>query len=210
MEINFQKVAFFDVDNTIISIKSLISFIEYLEIRPQSRVKIRALGQFASRIKLQLSQNVSRTELNRQYFSLYKGVDKIALEQEAEKWFEEAEMQPNFYIDKTVAEIRRLQQEGFLIVFVTGSFLPLIAPLMKKLNVTYSLNTVPEDINNIYTGELIGEPCIGEVKRKRILRFALEHGVDLDESWAFGDDDSDCYMLDVVGQGVRVTSDFLG
>ncbi|MDO6423712.1 HAD family hydrolase [Saccharophagus degradans] len=198
------KAAFFDVDGTIISTKSMVSFARYLELNTSDAINVTALSLFLKRLYAKLSTDEARADLNRHYFSIFKGVSQAEVEKAAEEWYAEMEQAGDFYIASTVAEIKRLQAEGYRIVLVTGSFAPLLSPLIKRFNIDAALHTTPEAINGVYTGEVIGSPCIGETKRTRILRYALDNNIDLAASWAFGDDDSDLPMLKLVGNGVRI------
>lgn len=198
------RAAFFDVDGTIISTKSMVSFARYLELNKASEINVTALSLFLKRLYAKLSTDEARSDLNRHYFSLFKGVSQLDVELAAEKWYAEMESAGDFYIESTIAEIKRLQSEGYSIVLVTGSFAPLLRPLIKRFNVDGALHTTPECVGGIYTGEVIGSPCIGETKRTRVLQYALENDIDLASSWAFGDDDSDLPMLKLVGNGVRI------
>ncbi len=208
MQINIRKkAAFFDVDGTIISTKSLISFAQYLEKTDTQEIKLHSMSLFLEKLYVKFDEQVPRYELNRHYFSIYKGLSKSAIERAAKKWFLGMEQTNKFYIQKSISEMMRLKIEGYTIVLVTGSFLPLLQPLNERFEIDDILNTTLECIDDNYTGELIGNPCIGENKRARILQYALENNVDLANSWAFGDDESDLPMLQSVGNGVKVESD---
>jgi HAD superfamily hydrolase (TIGR01490 family) len=206
MQNNKRKAAFFDVDGTIISIKSLVSFVQYLEINNDAEVPLPALSIFVKNLQEKLCSESQRRQLNRHYFSIYKNISHMAITRVANKWFPDVEKSEGFYIEESIKEIKRLKREGHFIVLVTGSFLPLLLTLKERLGADDIICTTPECIDGIYTGELIGNPCIGEYKRTRVMAYAIENNIDLSKSYAFGDDDSDLYMLQTVGNGVRVAS----
>ena len=58
-----------------------------------------------------------------------------------------------------------------------------------------------------YTGKLNGPFVYGEGKVEAMQRFAYEHGIDLDESYAYSDSVSDLPMLRSVGNAVVVNPD---
>jgi HAD superfamily hydrolase (TIGR01490 family) len=206
MQINSAgKVAFFDVDGTIISIKSLVSFAQYLAQNNDQDIQLPAISIFLHNIVTKLRSDCPRLELNRHYFSMYKDLPLTLVARAANKWFAEVEEKDGFYIKESVDEIKRLKNEGYFIVLVTGSFLPLLLGLKERLGVDDIICTIPEAIDGIYTGELIGNPCIGEYKRKNIFAYAIENNIDLVNSYAFGDDDSDVHMLQAVGHGVKIS-----
>src|SRR3954453_20775280 len=61
--------------------------------------------------------------------------------------------------------------------------------------------------DGLFTGELGGAFMYGEGKVEAISRFADEHGIDLDESFAYSDSASDLPMLRAVGHPVVVNPD---
>lgn len=199
-----KRAAFFDVDDTIISVKSLVSFVQYLNDNKNHEIKLPSISVFLKNIYDGLKNGTSRAELNRYYFSIYKGISKSVVERAAYDWFIEKEKDKGFYIESTINEMQRLKKEGHVIVLVTGSFFPLLSPLTERLNIDDIIHTTPEVIGERYTGELIGTPCIGESKRIKVLEYAIKHNINLQNSWAFGDDDSDLPMLKTVGNGVRI------
>lgn len=199
-----KRAAFFDVDGTLISTKSLVSFVQFMQRQQLAEIHQPTLALFMQRIREQLQTNAPRDALNREYFSIYKGMPQAFINQLAQRWFSEMEVNDEFYIRSTLNHLRDLQAQGYKIVLVTGSFQPLLQGLKEKLGVDDLLCTLPEVVNGVYTGELIGYPCIGEQKRKAVIQYALEHQLNLADSYAFGDDVTDNYMLDIVGTAIRV------
>ncbi len=63
------------------------------------------------------------------------------------------------------------------------------------------------DADGRYTGELIGGLNYGALKIEPMRRFAAEHDIDLEESWAYSDSVSDLPMLELVGNPVAVNPD---
>ncbi|HEY0703984.1 MAG TPA: haloacid dehalogenase-like hydrolase [Candidatus Acidoferrales bacterium] len=51
----------------------------------------------------------------------------------------------------------------------------------------------------IWTGELSGEHMVGRAKMRAICGLAVQHGIDLQASYAYGDSLADCPMLEAVG-----------
>lgn len=198
------RAAFFDVDGTIISTKSLISFIHYIADQPEHGLQAPALPLFLRILSEKYHSEVPRFELNRYYFGIYRGMERARVQRAALAWLADMEKTEGFYIQSSLDEIAWFKSKGYKVVLVSGSFEPLLAPLKERLGADDLLCTTAECIQGRYTGELIGTPCIGEAKREQMLRYALGHQVDLQNSWAFGDDDSDMPMLNTVGNGVMV------
>lgn len=201
---NQRRAAFFDVDGTLIFTKSLVSFVQFMQQQQIAEIHPSKLAFFIQHIRSQLLANAPRDNLNREYFSIYKGLSVSRIEELARRWFNAMEAEGKFYILDTIAQLRKLKVQGYRIVLVTGSFQPLLEGLRETFGVDDLLCTLPEAVQGVYTGELIGNPCIGEQKRKAVIQYALTHELDLAACYAFGDDITDNYMLDIVGCGVRV------
>lgn len=182
-----------------------MSFAHYLETCVQKPIQFSSITVFLGNLQQKLQSNITRSDLNRHYFSIYKNIPRSVISQVANEWFSSEENNDEFYIKDSISELRRLKSQGYTIVFVTGSFLPLLQALQQRFDVDDILCTTLECIDDVYTGELIGDPCIGETKRKRVIKYAIENNIDLGNSWAFGDDDSDVPMLQSVGMGVRIS-----
>ena len=58
--------------------------------------------------------------------------------------------------------------------------------------------------NGRFTGELTTAPLIGEEKAKAVQRYANQHEISLEESYAYGDGSSDLPLLACVGNPVAV------
>ena len=63
------------------------------------------------------------------------------------------------------------------------------------------------DADGRYTGKLIGGLNYGALKVEPMRRFAADHDIDLDQSFAYSDSASDLPMLDLVGNPIAVNPD---
>lgn len=102
------------------------------------------------------------------------------------------------------AALRRHQDAGHRLVFITGSLDFLIAPLARALHVDAVLAARPERRDGRYTGHLHSPLPYGEGKRRLIESFAKEHGLDLPSSFAYGDSPGDVEALRAVGHPLVV------
>ena len=91
-------------------------------------------------------------------------------------------------------------------VLVSGSFEPLLRYIQLAVDADHILCTEAEVIDGVYTGEIKGQPCIGEHKRDALLKYALLHHISLSSSFAYGDDVTDMQMIEAVGYGRQVES----
>lgn len=196
------RAAFFDFDGTLIKDKSLISFLEFQKIN--STFNTEKILIMLNQLYAGLYRKQSREELNRLYYSVLKGVSTEKIESDANRWFESLDL-ASLINYPLIERANELAQLGYKIIIVSGSFFPLINQIKDFLAVDDIICSEPEKINGFYTGELTGKPCIGINKKRSVIRYSLEKNIDLENSFAFGDDETDKYMLEIVGNGVMVT-----
>ncbi|MCY4045095.1 MAG: HAD-IB family hydrolase [Cellvibrionales bacterium] len=197
-----EKAAFFDVDNTLINTKSLLSFLDFMIEKDHKNIN--KYEAFKINLKQMFINNQPRELINRHYFSVLRGHNVEYIKQLAELWVNEQIENKYFFNYELLGRVERFKKDNLRIVLVTGSFEAILEPLNRYLKADDILCSEPEIIDGIYSGELTGAACIGEGKRQAVLKYALMHNICIEESWAFGDDDTDIPMLETVGHGVRV------
>lgn len=194
-----QRYAFFDLDGTIIKIKSMMSFLNYCclhEIVAHDFDAARAL------LERHYKSGASREQLNIAYYRLYRGGKWDLIMNAGEKWFDTLEL--HAVIDSSiVSRLRQHQKQGDEVVIVSGSFEPCVAPIARHLDIRHSLTAEPEVKRGVMTGELI-QQTIGEGKVEAISRFLKHHRADSSRCYAYGDDSSDIPMLSSVGHACVV------
>ncbi|MHB8886099.1 MAG: HAD family hydrolase [Methylovirgula sp.] len=199
-----RSFAFFDVDDTIITIKSMFDFFRYwclLELKDEEK-HLRFKDTF-DRLR---RAGEGREELNRTYYRFFTGVFPDVFETAGRRWFAWAERKYPDLINRPVFEaLRQHISRGVRPVFVSGSCEALLRPLAKKCGVNDILAApllLSED--GSLSGEL-GEPqTIGEGKKRAIETFLRLHEGHAETSYAYGDDISDLPMLESVGRPVAV------
>lgn len=200
-----QKAAFFDVDGTLINSKSMVSFLEFQ--KEAVTVRVEKINIYLDAIYQGFKNNIPRENLNRFYYGVFKDVSVKSVEDDAARWFAKMISDFNFFNAPLINRARELKANNYRLVLVSGSFHTLLEQLKEHVPYDDVLCSVPEIVNDRYTGELLGQPCIGVNKKHAIIRYALDNTIDLQESYGFGDDDSDDFMLETVGYGIKVTSD---
>jgi HAD superfamily hydrolase (TIGR01490 family) len=99
-----------------------------------------------------------------------------------------------------LAKVREHQRERHLLILISGS-------------VRYMLNAVVEDIgfdhllctdlevgdDGLLTGRALGPLCIDRTKRTLAIQLAEAHNIDLLNSYAYGNHQSDIPLLELVG-----------
>jgi len=107
-----------------------------------------------------------------------------------------------------VEELTRLRNEGFTIVLVSGTPLPLLQEIGKRLNVEVLVGTKLEVNSGSYTGRVDGLHPYGRRKLQALEEAGLLDTFDLENSTAYGDSWSDRFLLESVGVPVAVNPDY--
>lgn len=194
------SAAFFDVDETLIVVKSMFAFLRfYLRERGESPS---VYDRFASQLSEAAADGVPRDEINRCYYRFYTGESAAKLAASGRRWFEQALTQ-DLWVAETEAAYRRHQEHGAKTGLVSGSFFACLDPIADHLGATWVNATQPL----IRRGELTGEvdfPMIGAQKAAALDQRARRHDLDLTRCAAYGDHPSDLPMLEHVGFPVVV------
>ncbi|MFA0751760.1 MAG: hypothetical protein SLRJCFUN_002163 [Candidatus Fervidibacter sp.] len=102
--------------------------------------------------------------------------------------------------------VRRHQEQGHRIVFVTGNLDFVLSPLAEWLGADLLAASL-EERDGLFTGRLASSPMVGKAKAEAALRYAQRHGIVLRESYAYGDSISDAFLLALVGHPIAVNPD---
>ena len=104
--------------------------------------------------------------------------------------------------------------QGHAIVLVSGTLAPLartaavvLAAKLAFRGISGSIEvcaTELEEVDGRWTGRILGPAMFGDAKAESVKRFAREHGVRLERSYAYADSLSDLPMLEAVGRPVVV------
>lgn len=197
------RYAFFDVDETLISIKSIFDFLPFWCDR-QVRSDLRQ--RFDSAFISARAEGQSREQLNRLYYGFFEQVLLRDLHAAGQEWFEDRfKCHRPPYIDRVITQLRAHQDVGVAPVFVSGSMLPLIQPLADELGVEHCLCTrLVVDAQGRLTGAIELPQTIGRGKADALRSFLYQQGVRPQDCYAYGDDISDLAMLEAVGTAVAV------
>ncbi|KAB8162279.1 HAD-IB family hydrolase [Streptomyces sp. 3MP-14] len=196
--------AFFDVDETLITVKSMFRFLEH-HFRERG-LPPDAYRRAAATLRERAAAGVSRLRTNREYYRLYAGHPVDATFAHGRSWFEAELATGTLLHEPVVSALRRHRREGALIVLVSGSFRPCLEPVAELLGADEILCGEPEIADGHWTGEL-ERPVIG-VEKGRLAREALRrHGVPMARATAYADHASDLHLLRAVGHPVVVGDD---
>lgn len=206
-------IAFFDVDETIISIKSMFSFAEFFLSRgdylpeEEGQARLRALIPASGATPRDALS--SREALNRRFYEIVlSGTPTELVRRAGAEWFEWARVSTpaGFFIRSTLNALRQHQADGARVVLVSGSFNAVLDPLARRIEVERTICTQLESHEGVYTGA-IEVPSIGVHKLARVLEVLASSGVPAADCFAYGDHESDLSMLDSVGHPVVVGND---
>jgi len=202
--------AFFDVDGTLIHGKSMFGFHDFWYqswIGLSSKDHREEYKDVSAILRMLQNGNSSRDVVNRRFYELFAGRDVTEVTRCAQAWAQRELAKPAFLVQEVVAELQSLRAKGIEPVFVSGSFMEVLRPIAQHLDVSHVLATQLLHDGRRYNGRFKPPQTIGAGKAVAVRDFAQEHGAQLQECWAYGDDVSDVDMLEVVGNAVAVIGD---
>ncbi len=195
--------AFFDVDDTLISVKSMLSFQTFWYDQTGDE-----LGRacYEQDLRQHLHPGACWESLNRLYYRHFAGREAKRVAALGRAWFErERQSETPFYHARPLAELEMHQRQGREIVFVSGSFPALLEPIAQELGVVHILATRLAVKDGRYTGEILPPQTIGSGKAEAIGEFLSQKQCSPEGCYAYGDDISDFPMLRAVGRPTVVS-----
>lgn len=194
--------AFFDVDDTLISVKSMLSFQDFWY---HTRGEREAEKLYRSDLQAHMHEEACWSFLNRLYYRHFAGRQVAEVAAMGERWYALMKQHtPAFFHRPVVDALRAHQARGEEPVFVSGSFPALLEPLARELGVKHILATRMEIRDGTYTGEILPPQTIGQGKAEAIGQFLRSRATPAGGCYAYGDDWSDLPMLRAVGRPVIV------
>jgi HAD superfamily hydrolase (TIGR01490 family) len=198
--------AFFDLDRTLMAGSSGMHFGR--AAYRSGMVSRRQMARWAIdhlRFRLKGSTDSDTDELVRQVKDLLDGVPERRLKRMVPDLL--AGILPRIY-PQMIDEVRSHQDGGRPTFIVSAAGDGIVSLLAGVLDMDGGIGTRYEvDAEGNYTGLLDGGLVYGAGKVPPMRRFADEHGIDLDASWAYSDSASDLPMLELVGNPVVVNPD---
>jgi putative phosphoserine phosphatase / 1-acylglycerol-3-phosphate O-acyltransferase len=200
-----QAAAFFDLDRTLLAGSSGPVFTEAL--RDAGLVTSRSVPgeQLIYRLFDAVGETLPSMALARQAASLAKGRSQAAVRAAAERATKVLVQRIQPYAHALFDEHRAA---GRLLVLATTTPFDLVEPLAQRLGFDAVVATrygVAAD--GTYDGKLDGRFVWSLGKRAAVRAWALEHGVELKESWFYSDSVYDTPLLRAVGHPVVVNPD---
>jgi HAD superfamily hydrolase (TIGR01490 family) len=201
-----RAAAFFDLDKTTIATASLFAFSSTLREAGyiNSRLIMEAIwGRFVFNY---LGADHERMEdMRNNALRLCKGWDQRHISELVTDALEEV-LEPIVY-SEAVEEIAAHRAAGHMIFMVSASPQEIVLPLSRYLGADGAVATIAEtDRAGKYTGQ-VEFYSYGPYKADAIEALALEHDLDLDESYAYTDSITDLPMLETIGHPIVVNPD---
>jgi HAD superfamily hydrolase (TIGR01490 family) len=195
--------AFFDVDGTLTKTTILDPLIWYQRAclsRP--RFALWAAGLLLQAPYYLWIDQRSRAHFNVVFYRRYAGLNTNDLRDWHHRTFAD-NLQPRFF-PAAVDCLRDHQRQGHRVIFVTGGLDFVMWPLAEFLRVNDLMATQLVERDGVFTGELTGLPIADRYKAALVRTYAEQHGIDLAQSFAYGNSFGDTPMLECVGHAVAV------
>lgn len=198
--------AFFDLDRTLMSGSSGAQFGRAaFRSGMVSRRQMTRWGIDHVRFRLHGATDSDTDELVEQIRELLAGVPERELKRMVPDLL--VGILPRIY-PQMLVEVRRHQDEGRPAFIVSAASHEVVELLANVLDMEGGIGSRYEvDERGRYTGELDGGLNYGKLKIAPMRRFADDHDLDLEASWAYSDSVSDLPMLELVGHPVAVNPD---
>ncbi|MGW8948773.1 HAD family hydrolase [Streptomyces sp. NPDC055709] len=199
------RLVFSDVDETLISGKSLFDFLDFYFAERHGTEGVRHAAGTRRRIAALMAEGSPRDAGNRAYYEAWRGEPLDVVTDWGVRWFAARSGKAGFYVPSVLAALRGHREDGDGIVLVSGSFAALVDPIAADVGARHVLCTRPEVRDGVFTGAVAGEPCIGEGKRRAVRDLAGTYPyISLADCYGYGDHVSDLPMLAEVGHPVAV------
>ena len=199
------RAVFIDVDETLITVKSMFAFMDYWSTRSGHGPD--GCADVMAELHAMAARGVDRTEINRAYYRWYAGATWTELLIAGEAWYEDFCGNGAPFVAATLAAVAAHRAAGDAVVLVSGSFQPCLEPLARDVRSDLVLCTEPVvERDGRLSGE-VRQPMIGRAKAEAVKRTMTELGVDPMNCTAYADHLSDLDMLSQVGHPVVVAGD---
>lgn len=191
--------AFFDVDGTLLNIKTMFSFQRYFFLSCFKKKEFKYILKYYFSIgcmKYYFFSGKSREFINKKFYESFAGIDRDKVATYAYEWYCQLKKnQTNLFIPETLGLLKDHQRSGDVVIFVSGSSMEILAPIAEDLGVNYILATNLEVINKKFTGKIIAPQTIGFGKKLKLVEFIKNTSDKIKSTYGYGDDDSDIHML---------------
>lgn len=196
-----KTVAFFDVDETIITIKSMIDFLTWSY--PWLSISDSMFHQFLDEI-LSLVRAGEKELANKRYFTIFEGQKVCKIYNLADQWYDSLDKEI-LYREIILKKIESHKIKNHDIVLVSGAPEFCIQPIANELDIKNMICTVVETKEGLLTGKLL-QQSLGREKERLMKKYMQGYKVEKLKTIAYADDISDISMLKMVDHPVAVVN----
>ena len=199
--------AFFDLDNTIVQGASIFHFAKGMYRRGffDARTILKALW-FQTYFRAAGKERAAHVADAREtMLSFIAGHTVAEITQVGEEVYEESVAQRIWPGTRAIAQLHL--DAGQQVWLVTAAPIEMAGIIAARLGLTGALGTTAEHEDGVYTGRLVGDMLHGPAKALAVRDLALEHGLDLQRSFAYSDSYNDLPMLSLVGHPCAINPD---
>lgn len=198
--------AFFDVDNTIVRGASIFHIARGLYRR--GFLSVGDIARFACQQAAFVAVGESQGTLGdvqSRALAFIAGRSVAEMRAVGEEVFDE--LLVNKLWPGTLALARMHEDAGQRVWLVTATPIEVAEVIAERLKLTGALGTVPEHVDGVYTGKLVGAAMHGDAKAQAVRELAEREGLALRRCAAYSDSANDIPLLSLVGHPVAVNPD---
>jgi HAD superfamily hydrolase (TIGR01490 family) len=199
-----KSAVFFDLDHTICAADAEITFAAYLFHK--NKITLKQVCQLLLNYSCYQAGFINFDTISKKILKIFLKDREVAT---IHAWYQECFVEKllpciheNVY---KLLEVHKSHKRKIFIVSASPNFM--VDLFVKKLNIDGYFATELEIRNGIYTGEIIGPVCYGEVKAKKIKEMSLRNEYELSQSYAYGNEYADVPLLAEVGVPTAVNAD---
>lgn len=201
-----QGAAFYDVDGTLTRTSALLPLVWY----QRAHLSGPAFALWCCKLATVLPyfwwvDRYDRVRVNTLIYRRYAGLDA----EEAKRWHRDT-FDDNFgrcLFTEGEVSVRRHQEAGRRVVFITGGLDFVMTPLAERLGVSDVIAMHLVEEKGKFTGAIEGVLLANAEKAERLKQYAQTHDIDLADSYAYADCYADAAMMACVGHPVAVNPD---
>ena len=209
MALTEKRVAFFDVDNTLLKGSTLFFLGRGMYQRGFFTKKDISAFVLAN-LRYRLTGKENKDEITRfqnAACEFIKGHNVIEIEKIGQEIYEEY-VSPAIW-QGTVEIAQEHLSKGEEVWLVTATPLDMASLMVKRLGFTGALGTKAEIENGVYTGKMIGNLLHGREKALAVVELANQNGFSLENCYGYSDSHHDIPLLEAVGSPRVINPDTL-
>jgi HAD superfamily hydrolase (TIGR01490 family) len=194
--------AFFDMDNTLLTVDTGVSYTKFLYRRGELGRRMLAKALYWSTL-----YKLAVLDMESVFTKLcedLEGDSEAEMIAKCAVWYQQ-DIAPYVAPAARVA-LERHREQGHVVVLATGSTIYAAKPVAAGIGIEHVLATELE----VEAGAFTGKPralCFGHHKVKLAERWASQHGIDLAQSYFYSDSFNDLPLLERVGNAVAINPD---